>query len=189
MRPSLSYAVLDLGYGPGWVAVVAAMFAVVTGRLVDRLGERPALMIGGVALTASAVVACLGSRSLAMLVTATALLGVGIVFSMVAEQSAVAGRARPGGLDAAFGGYTFITSLGQGVGPLLLLVPPAPGSQAPPLVPIAAVCGAASLVILAVSSGFGSRHRAARAPDARRWPARRLLAIPGMYRAMLVGAG
>ncbi|WP_181449084.1 MFS transporter [Nonomuraea aridisoli] len=196
LRPSLSYAVLDLGYGPAWVAVVAAMFAVpplvlavMTGRLVDRLGERPGLVIGGVALTASAVVASLGSRSLAMLVIATALLGVGIVFSMVGEQSAVAGRARPGGLDAAFGGYTFITSLGQGVGPLLLLVPPAPGSQAPPLVPIAAVCGAASVVILAVSFGFGSRHRASQAPDARhRWPARRLLAIPGMYRAMLVGA-
>ncbi|WP_219470725.1 MFS transporter [Nonomuraea rhizosphaerae] len=193
MRPSLSYAVLELGYGSAWVAVVAAMFAipplvlaVATGRLVDRFGERPSMVIGGVALTAAAVVAYLGSAHLALLVTATALLGLGIVFSMVAEQSAVAGQARNRGMDSAFGVYTFITSLGQGVGPLLLLMPPAPGSQSPPLEPIAAACGLASLVTLAVSFGFGTHHRTAPSP-ARRWPARQLLAIPGMYRALLVG--
>ncbi|MEV0381422.1 MFS transporter [Nonomuraea sp. NPDC050643] len=194
IRPALSYAVLELGYGSAWVAVVAAMFAlpplilaVATGRLVDRVGERPSMVIGGVALTAASAVAFAGSTRLPLLITATGLLGIGIVFSMVAEQSAVAGRARGRGMDAAFGGYTFITSLGQGLGPLLLLIPPVPGGNAPPLAPIAAVCGLASLVTLAVSFGFGSQ--AAPVPGVRgRWPARRLLALPGMYRALLVGA-
>jgi MFS family permease len=260
IRPSLSYAVLDLGYGPAWLAVVGAMFAIpplvlaiAAGRLVDRVGERPGMVIGGVALTGSAVVAYVGSAQIALLVTATALLGIGIIFSMVGEQSAVAGRARGRGLDSVFGVYTFVTSLGQGVGPLLLLLPPAPGSQSPPLEPIAAACGLAGLVTLAASFGFGTHHRAAPSgsppgsrpeasgsppeasgpppglpsessgpppglpsessgpppglpsespesppgpsespgspsgPGGRRWPARRLLAIPGMGRALLVG--
>ncbi|GAA3617542.1 hypothetical protein GCM10022419_123740 [Nonomuraea rosea] len=263
IRPSLSYAVLDLGYGPAWLAVVGAMFAIpplvlaiAAGRLVDRVGERPGMVIGGVALTGSAVVAYVGSAQIGLLVTATALLGIGIIFSMVGEQSAVAGRARGRGLDSVFGVYTFVTSLGQGVGPLLLLLPPAPGSQSPPLEPIAAACGLAGLVTLAVSFGFGTVHRAAPSgspsgsrpeasgsppepsgsppapsapsapsespgtpgtpgtpgspgspgtpgssgssgspgssgsssgPAGRRWPARRLLAIPGMGRALLVG--
>ncbi|WP_336207229.1 MFS transporter [Nonomuraea sp. LPB2021202275-12-8] len=192
IRPSLSYAVLELGYGSAWLAVLAAMFAVpplvlalATGRLVDRLGERPSMVIGGVALTAASVAAYFGSSHLALLITATALLGIGIIFSMVAEQSAVAGRAGHRRTDSVFGVYTFVTSLGQGVGPLLLLLPPAPGTNSPPLEPIAAACGLASLVTLAASFGFGTHHRAAQAPGDR-WPARRLLAIPGMYRALLV---
>ncbi|NBE92314.1 MFS transporter [Nonomuraea sp. KC401] len=194
LRPSLSYAVIELGYGSVWLAVLAAMFAlpplilaVATGRLVDRVGERPSMVIGGAALTGASAVALVASEHLALLIAATALLGIGIIFSMVAEQSAVTGQARRRGMDTVFGVYTFITSLGQGVGPLLLLMPPAPGTLSPPLEPIAAACGVASLVTLAASFGFGSHHRAARAPASEtRWPARRLLAIPGMYRALLV---
>ncbi|TMR25867.1 MFS transporter [Nonomuraea zeae] len=220
IRPSLSYAVLDLGYGSAWLAVVAAMFAIpplvlaiATGRLVDRMGERPSMVIGAAALAGSSVLAYLGSAQIALLITATALLGIGIIFSMVGEQSAVAGRARDRGLDSVFGVYTFVTSLGQGVGPLLLLLPSDPGTQSPPLEPIAAACGVASLVTLAVSFGFGTHHWAASpsaspadsespagpdspagssagssssVPEGRRWPAQRLLAIPGMWRALLV---
>ncbi|TDD05090.1 MFS transporter [Nonomuraea deserti] len=194
LRPSLSYAVIELGYGSVWLAVLAVMFAlpplilaVATGRLVDRVGERPSMVIGGAALTGASAIALVASEHLALLIAATALLGIGIIFSMVAEQSAVTGQARRRGMDTVFGVYTFITSLGQGVGPLLLLMPPAPGTLSPPLEPIAAACGLASLVTLAASFGFGSHHRATPEPTSgSRWPARRLLAIPGMYRALLV---
>ncbi|MGH3656185.1 MAG: MFS transporter [Micromonosporaceae bacterium] len=200
LRPSLSYAVLDLGYGSEWLAVVAAMFAVpplvltvATGRLVDRVGERPSMVVGGLALIGSAVVAYVGSTQLWTLIAATALLGIGIIFSIVAEQSAVAGRARrPGprrqGMETVFGIYTFTTSLGQALGPMLLLIPGEPGSVSPPLRPVALCCVLAGVVTLVASFGLGSHHRGARAPvSGGSWPTRRLLAIPGMYRALLVG--
>src|SRR5690606_16163935 len=86
LRPSLSYAVLDLGYGPEWLAVLAATSAVaplvmtvVAGRLVDQLGERPSMVVGGLALVGSAVFAYLGSTFLWSLITATALLGIGVI--------------------------------------------------------------------------------------------------------------
>ena len=199
IRPTLSYAVLELGYGSVWLAVLTAAFALpplllalTTGRLVDRVGERPGMVLGALALTGSALLAYFGAARLAALIAATGLLGVGIVFSMVGEQSAVAGRAERRGMDSTFGVYTFITSLGQGVGPLLLLVPPAPGTLSPPLAPIAAVCALAGLGTLAVSFGFGTYRRAVPGggtepgPPERTWPARQLIALPGMWRALLV---
>ena len=195
IRPALSYAVLELGYGPVWLATMTAAFALpplllalTTGRLVDRVGERPGMVLGGLALTGSSLLAYFGAGQLVALIAATGLLGVGIIFSMVGEQSAVAGQAGQRGMDSAFGIYTFITSLGQGVGPLLLLIPPTAGTLSPPLAPIAAVCALAGLGIVATSLGFGSYRRTVPEPEApaRRWPARRLIALPGMWRALLV---
>ena len=199
IRPALSYAVLELGYGSVWLAVMTAAFALpplllalTTGRMVDRVGERPGMVLGALALTGASLLACFASGHLAALLAAAGLLGVGIVFSMVGEQSAVAGRAAQRGMDSTFGVYTFITSLGQGIGPLLLLIPPAQGALSPPLVPIAAVCALAGLGTLAASAGFGTHHRdtpgSGTEPEApaRRWPARHLVALPGMWRALLV---
>jgi len=191
LRPALSYAVLGLGYGPAWLAVLTAAFAVpplllalTTGRLVDRVGERPGMLVGGLGLTLAAVLAYAGRSHLGLLVAATGLLGVGIVFSMVGEQSAVAARSGAGGMDRTFGVYTFLTSVGQGLGPLLLLIPPTGPSRTPPLAPIAVACALAGVVVLVASGGFGTGHR--RPAPAPRTPAVRLLALPGMWRAMLV---
>ncbi|BEL04244.1 hypothetical protein Q0Z83_024350 [Actinoplanes sichuanensis] len=193
LRPALSYALIDMGLGSVWPAVLAAAFAVpplilalFTGRLVDRLGERPGMVIGGVGLVAAAVMSYAGARSLPLLIVATGLLGVGIVFSMVGEQSAVAGRARHGGMDGTFGVYTFLTSVGQLLGPLLLLIRPRPGSLTPPVEPIALVCAVAGLAVTAASFWFGDfRTVAETVPDEGR-PVLLLLALPGMGRAMLV---
>ncbi|MGW3614775.1 MFS transporter [Micromonospora sp. NPDC005163] len=197
LRPSLSYAVLDLGYGSEWLAAVAALFAVpplvlavFTGRLVDRVGERPCMAIGALALIGSAVAAYAGHSGMSMLIASTVLLGVGNIFSMIGEQSAVTGRARGQRADAIFGTYTFMTSLGQSLGPLLLLMPRPPGVVSPPLGQVALFCVAAGVVALATSLGFGTHHRASPVPasgSAEFWSARRLLAIPGMSRALLVG--
>lgn len=188
LRPALTYAIIGLDLGPVWPAVLSAAFAVpplllalTTGRLVDRVGERPGMIIGAVALIASSLLAWAGATSPAVLVAATALLGVGVVFSMVGEQSAVAGQAR-GKVDSAFGGYTLFTSVGQGLGPLLLLLPPLPGSAIPPTRTIALACAGAGLVVLATSFGFGTRQRSPSAGT----PARELLALPGVWRALLV---
>ncbi|MEV6342854.1 MFS transporter [Actinoplanes sp. NPDC051851] len=193
LRPALSYAVLDLGYGSVWPAVLTAAFAVpplilalTTGRLVDRVGERPGMLLGAVFLVVACLVAWAGARHLAALIVSTALLGVGIIFSMVGEQSAVAGRARAGGLDSTLGVYTFLTSLGQMLGPLLLLIPPRPGSLVPPLPPIALACAVASVLILLTSCGFGGTRTAPVVADTGTWSAPRLLGLPGMWRAMLV---
>jgi len=181
--------------GPEWLAVLAATSAVaplvmtvVAGRLVDQLGERPSMVVGGLALVGSAVFAYLGSTFLWSLITATALLGIGVIFSVAAEQSAVAGRAHGQRMDGVFGVYTFTLSLGQALGPAMLLIPGEPGSDSPPIRLVALCCLLGAAVTLGVSFGFGSDHRGMRErlSNGGSWPARRLLAIPGLYRALLV---
>ena len=61
MRPTLSYAVLDVGGSPALLGVVVAAFAVPAlilalpaGHVIDRIGERPSLLVGAGALIAAA---------------------------------------------------------------------------------------------------------------------------------------
>ncbi len=150
MRPSLSYAVLDLGGAPVLLGLLAAAFAVPAlllalpaGHVIDRIGERPALVLGSICVVAAAVVAALSAASLGALVIAAVLLGIGHLLSVIGEQSIVAKAARRGSVDSRFGLYTFMASLGQTLGPVLLALPG--GSVSTP--PLA--------LIFTISAGFG----------------------------------
>ena len=155
LRPSLAYALLDLSDTPALLGIVSASFAVPAlllalpaGRLVDRFGERPALVAGGIVLLASPAVMLLGPPSIASVITGTFLLGCGHLLSVVGEQSVVANRAHGSRLDAAFGYYTFAASIGQAIGPLLLAVPGG-DPNSPPLQFIFTFClGSAALLTL-----------------------------------------
>jgi MFS family permease len=157
MRPTLSYAVLDVGGSAALLGVVSAAFAVPAlllalpaGHATDRIGERPALVLGGIALVAAALVASLAGDSLVALFAATVLLGIGHLLSVVGEQSIMANTVRRGSLDSRFGLYTFAAALGQTLGPLLLSLPGGTVST-PPVGLIFLVCGAVSVLLLAVS--------------------------------------
>lgn len=165
MRPTLSYAVLDVGGSPALLGVVAAAFAIPAlilalpaGHAIDRIGERPSLLLGAAALIAATIVAALAGESLIALLGATVLLGVGHLLSVIGEQSIMANAAGRGSRDSRFGLYGFAAALGQTVGPLLLALPG--GTVAtPPLVPIFFVCAGVSGLLVVVSLLIPSSER------------------------------
>lgn len=153
-RPTLAYAALDAGGVVALLGVMSAAFAVPAlllaipaGRLVDTAGERLVSVGGALLVIASLVVALVFPASLAGLMVATVLLGVGHLGCIVGQQTLVANRARTGRSDSAFGWYTLAASVGQVLGPLLLAIP---GSDPlrPPVQLILFLCLGLAVVLL-----------------------------------------
>ena len=195
MRPALSFAVLDLDGAPILIGLLSAAFAVPAlllalpaGHAIDRIGERPALVLGSICVIAAAVVAALSGDSLAALVAAAILLGIGHLLSVIGEQSIVAKESRRGNFDSRFGLYTFMVSLGQTLGPLLLALPGGSAST-PPLELVFTICAGFGAGLLGVSLYVRS---AARMPVGHGGgilsTARMLLRTPGLPRALLAGS-
>ena len=196
MRPTLSYAVLDAGGSQALLGVLVAAFAVPAlllalpaGHIIDRTGERASLIAGAAALIAAALLALVGGGSVAVLLLATMFLGVGQLLSVIGEQAIVANTTSRGQFDSKFGHFTFASSLGQTIGPLLLALPGGT-IQTPPLALIFIVCGALAVVLLGISLFIRSsvRDRAA-GERVRMLPAAAaLLRTPGLIRALLAGS-
>jgi MFS family permease len=197
MRPAISYGLLELGGGGGWVGAATASFAlpplllaIPAGRLVDRIGERVSLIIGGTEFVLACVVAWAGSHSAILLIVATMLLGIGVLFSVVGEQTWVMRDATTGKLDNLFGVYTFATSSGQMLGPVLLMQPGAqdssPNLQVVSLIGVglAAICTAMSWFIKPTQRGTSTESSTAgMLPEA--W---RLLRRKGVIRALMASS-
>jgi MFS family permease len=129
LRPAVTYRALELHVPGAWLGALAAAFAVVplllavpAGSATDRFGERTVMLAGSAPLVGSGVVLLLAGGSPVGLVVGIAVLGTGHLLSVVGEQSAVANSATEGRFDAAFGYYTFAASLGQAIGPGLIIV-------------------------------------------------------------------
>lgn len=175
LRPAISFEILQLGLDAAWLGIAATAFALPplllalpSGRIVDRLGERGMLVAGGLTLAAAAVVTVSFSTHAIGLIIATALLGLGVLFSVVGEQSWVMRGAADARLDSTFGVYTFATSAGQMLGPVLLLLPGPAGAPSLRLVALATLCLAATATALSLgirSVSVVPRARGMRAPD------------------------
>ena len=129
VRPAVTYRALELHVPGAWLGALAASFAVVpllvavpSGTATDRFGERTVMLAGSLLLAASGGVLLLAGGSPIGLVIGTAVLGTGQLLSVVGEQAAVANSSSSGAFDAAFGYYTFAASLGQALGPGLIIV-------------------------------------------------------------------
>jgi MFS family permease len=129
MRPTSTYRALELGVPATWLGVLSASFAIAplvlavpSGHAVDRLGERRVMLAGSVLICLAAGVFVLLSGGVAGLVAGSVLLGVGHLCSVVGQQALVANSTTTGRHDAAFGYYTFAASLGQALGPSLILL-------------------------------------------------------------------
>ena len=192
LRPSLAYRALELDVPTAALGAVAASFALAplalalpSGQLVDRVGERIVMVAGALLMTASCVVAALAA-DVAAVVIASALLGTGHLLSVMAEQAWVANGADPARYDGAFGHYTFAVSIGQTVGPALLLL--AGDATVPDTRPlfVGAAAGSALLLLASACVRATPRH----VPSAEEAPARvrSLLRLPGLLRVLLVGA-
>lgn len=192
LRPTATYRALELDVSGQWLGVLGASFAVVplalalpSGHATDRFGERRVMVSGGVLVLVSALLFTFAAGSIAGLVVATMVLGLGHLGSVVAQQALVANRTPVGRYDTAFGRYTFATSLGQAIGPGLILlfggqetIPDTGAIFVWSLLPAAAILAAA--LVLPVST-----HRARR-PSAGAGGLRELVRRPGMLRALTV---
>lgn len=129
LRPTSTYRALELGVPAAWLGVLSACFAVAplmlavpSGSAVDRFGERRVMLVGAVLVAAAAGAFVLLGGGVAGLVVGSVLLGTGHLCSVVGEQALVANATPPGRHDTAFGHYTFAASLGQALGPGLILL-------------------------------------------------------------------
>jgi MFS family permease len=194
LRPATSYQALELGVPISWLGALGACFtlvpliiAVPVGRLTDRHGERVSLYGGAGLLLGGALIFVLAGGTVAGLVIGNVALGAGHLFSMVGEQTLVANRSAPATRDHAFGTYTFAASLGQTLGPALIVV--LGGSAAIPatgpifLAALALTIGTAAIT---VQLRAPTTPHAARAADDRGGVAT-MLKVPGVGRALTVG--
>lgn len=157
VRPNLSYAAIDAGGSAAILGVIAATMAVPAlflalpaGRFIDNYGERPAMMVGSALLICSCVIAVL-AETVFVLLLATVVFGVGHLLTVVGSQVMTGNLADGRNLDARFGLYTLAGTLGQTVGPLVLLLPGG-SAIAPPTTLVFIVCTAVSAVVLVLSS-------------------------------------
>jgi MFS family permease len=142
------------------------------------------MLVGAALVLASAVTFVLLGGGVTGLVTASVLLGTGHLCSVVGEQALVANATAPGRHDTAFGHYTFAASLGQALGPGLILV--LGGDRTIPdthAIFLAAV--ACAVVLLGVTAALRSSPARARA-DAAAGGMAGLLRRPGLVRALTV---
>ena len=165
VRPNLSYAVLESGGSAALLGVIAAAFAIPAllmalpaGHTVDRIGERPALVLGSAAIVVACLMAAFAGDSFLVLVLATVILGCGHLMSVVGDQAMMANAPGGRGLDSRFGIYTFAASIGQVLGPLVLLLPGGT-AESPPVQLVFLACIGISVLLLLLSAFMASTDR------------------------------
>ncbi|WP_448616467.1 MFS transporter [Modestobacter sp. URMC 112] len=194
VRPAVTYRAIELDVPTAWLGALAASFAVVplvlavpSGQATDRFGERRVMLAGALLLSLSAGILVLGGGSPAGLVAGIVVLGTGHLLCVVGQQAAVANAAPSGSLDAAFGYYTFAASLGQAIGPGLIIV--AGGQQQVPdtgALFLASVGIGVLLTLSAVLIRMPARSTPAQEQEA--GGMRTLVRLPGLVRALLVSS-
>ncbi|HWT34126.1 MAG TPA: MFS transporter [Microbacterium sp.] len=195
MRPALSYAALALGSSPAslgalsaFYALPALLLALPAGRVTDVIGERRGMVIGSVAVAAAAALAVLTGGSLPLLMAASVLLGCGQMFTVLGEQSYVGSVSAAHRSDAAFGVYGFAVSLGQTIGPLMLILPGGTAAL-PPVTLVFGVALGCAVLMLVVSLLIRSPDRTAMpARDGMLRAARGVLATRGLPPALIAGS-
>lgn len=125
MRPMITYRALEngaSGYEVGLIASIYALLplliAVPMGRWVGKFGEIPLLFTGCFSFIILGVAFAFLNNFIAI-AAATALAGVAHLSNVAASQAMVANRSAMNLQDQNFGYFSFATSLGHSVGPIL----------------------------------------------------------------------
>jgi MFS family permease len=165
-RPALSYALIDhpaasllLGITAASYALPSVVLALPIGTLIDRVGERPLAVLGGLCLTVAAMTMVFGQANAVMLATAAAVLGLGHLLVVASGQARVANTVAPGRLDTAFGYYSLTASVGQALGPLALTLPGGTPTE-PPLGLVFGLAAACSVLTVILALLLPSSQRA-----------------------------
>ncbi|MET1064097.1 MAG: MFS transporter [Arthrobacter sp.] len=197
VRPTAAYRALELGVDVAFLGLIAASFAVLplvvsvlVGRMADSGRETLILIAGAGLMVGAGIGLLLWSDSLVLLLIWNVVLGLGHLMSVLGEQSRVA-QADDGKLDSAFGIYTFAGSIGQALGPLLIVVFGS-GRLIPETDMLFGAYLAAALLMLAVTLVLSANPRRGRAaavePAVRQIPLREALRVPAPVRRQLFGA-
>ena len=200
--PMVSEVRADLGVGRGMLGFALGAWALLyivtsppAGQIIDRIGLRRALAVGGVLIALSAVMQA-AAQGIAMLWCAIAVIGIGgPLISLSAPKLVAVWFVNPRERAHAIGIYTSAPPLG-GVFALLLtnsVLLPLLGDWRGVLVFEAGLCLAATIAWVAVSSRAPNEPIDTAAAAATRPPglraARALLDSPGVRLAMVLGIG
>jgi MFS family permease len=193
LRPAISYRALELGVPATWLGIISGSFAVAplvlaipSGRMTDRRGERPMMVLGSGLVLVAALVLLLWGDTLTVLMVSSAVLGSGHLLSVVGEQSLVANRIPAGRHDTAFGRYTFAAALGQTMGPGLIALVGGSGTfpDARSVFGAAVVAAALFVVISAFIPGSPRQSATGAAPS----NLGRVLRLPGLGQALFTSS-
>jgi MFS family permease len=197
VRPTAAYHALELGIDAAFLGMIAASFAVLPlvvsvwiGRLADSGRETLILILGAVLMVVAGVGLLLWSDSLMLLLAWNVVLGLGHLMGALGEQSRVA-QGGVGRLDAAFGVYTFAASIGQALGPFLIVVFGGGGLIPDTDMLFGAYLAAASLMLLVTLALTASQKKepaGTTEPRPRPVPLREALRASGPARKELFGA-
>lgn len=193
IRPTAAYRAIELGVPTAWLGALSAAFAIVplmvalrVGAWLDRRGERPVLTAGTALMLVSAAGFVIPVHALLWLLACSVVMGLGHLMSVVGQQSLVGTMAPGGPTDASFGHYAFVASIGQAVGPLLIVM--VGGSSATPPTETLFM-GALLGALLAVGCAWAldvSSPRPTTLTVQRKGAARSVLRLPGLGPVLLV---
>jgi MFS family permease len=193
VRVTTSYRAVELDLSVVWLGVISAAFAlfpifiaVKVGRFIDRGHDAHAAWIG----SAVVALACAGFAlfpSAAALLAFTAVLGVGHLFLMAAQQMLCVRAGGPRGMDRAFGNYMVAGAIGQGIGPYV--VGWAGGAATlPPTQKLFVIALAAAAAACVIALTIRPRRVAPQqAEDTALVPVKSLLSVPGLNAVIIAG--
>jgi MFS family permease len=125
VRPIISYKSLELGADAALVGLIGAtfalaplIFAIRIGQSVDKGKSGYAMLWGSIILTLTTI-GLLFIDSIALLMVAMPMLGMGHLLCMVGGQTMIANRSQSVQYERNFGLFTFYASLGHAFGPLI----------------------------------------------------------------------
>ena len=127
VRPMVSYRALDLGAGTVQIGLIATSSGVLPLLLAFAVGRRAdvwgagRLLLSGAALSVTGSIAALLAPGMPVLYASAAALGLAHLLFMVGHQSAVAQAATQAERDRGFGALTSASSVGQMLGPTVIL--------------------------------------------------------------------
>jgi len=193
IRVTTSYRVVELGLSSVWLGVISATFALLpigfalwVGRVIDRGYDAQMLWAGSGLVAASSGLFIIWPTP-ALLIAASALMGVGHLMVMASHQLLCVRAAGPKSMESVFGNYMVAGAIGQGLGPYIVgLVGGA--ATLPPTAPLF-IAGFA-LAVISLLVGFAVRPAPARPKETTETkvvPVGELLRTPGVAAVIVAG--
>lgn len=191
LRVATSYQAIELGLGALGIGLISACFALLPvmlampmARVVDQRGDFPVIVGGMGVLVLATLVFVFLSASVAGLVLATMLLGVSHFLALVSQHAFVANTVSGPRQASLFGWYAAAISLGQVVGPGILVL--FSSSTTPDLTGLYLVCVPIALAQLPLLLVLRPLERTVKVTSDHR-PVAELLRLKGVWKAILTG--